>query len=149
MRLVTGATERICWTRMQSEAGEGLPKILRRKDLERRAGAGLFFWGVGNAPARAIPDPRHQSRVVSKFMSNLMRDGKKSVAFRVFYDAMDRIQEKIPDQEPITVFTQAVENIRRLTGQDRAEGRAELHPSSTSPLYRGRLTSMRAELGLR
>ncbi len=40
---------------MQAEAGEGLARIVRRKDLERRAGAGLFFWGVGNAPSRAIP----------------------------------------------------------------------------------------------
>lgn len=43
----------VCWTRMQSEAGQGLQKIVRRKELERRAGAGLFFWGVGNAPAVA------------------------------------------------------------------------------------------------
>jgi hypothetical protein len=47
--------ERVCWTRMQAEAGEGLARIVRRKDLERSAGNGLFFWGVGNAPSRAIP----------------------------------------------------------------------------------------------
>jgi hypothetical protein len=40
---------------MQAEAGEELVRIVRRKDLERRAGDGLFFWGVGNAPSRAIP----------------------------------------------------------------------------------------------
>lgn len=40
---------------MQAEAGEGLARIVRRKDLERRAGNGLFFWGVGSAPSRAIP----------------------------------------------------------------------------------------------
>lgn len=40
---------------MQAEAGEQLARIVRRKDLERRAGDGLFFWGVGNAPSRAIP----------------------------------------------------------------------------------------------
>jgi len=57
-------------------------------------------------------DPRFGSKLATKFVNCLMRDGKKSVAFRIFYDAMDRIQEKIPDQEPITVFTQAVENIR-------------------------------------
>lgn len=49
------ARERVCWTRMQTEAGEGLARIVRRKDLERRTGDGLFFWGVGNAPSRAIP----------------------------------------------------------------------------------------------
>jgi len=36
---------------MQAEAGQGLQSIVARKELERRAGKGLFFWGVGNAPA--------------------------------------------------------------------------------------------------
>jgi limonene-1,2-epoxide hydrolase len=40
---------------MQAEAGQGLGRIVRRKELERRAGDGLFFWGVGNAPPRAMP----------------------------------------------------------------------------------------------
>ncbi len=42
----------LCWTRMQSEAGQGLGAIIGRKELERRAGGGLFLWGVGNAPGR-------------------------------------------------------------------------------------------------
>lgn len=45
----------LCWTRMQAESGEGLVRILRRKNFERLAGDGLFFWGIGNAPSRAIP----------------------------------------------------------------------------------------------
>ena len=57
-------------------------------------------------------DPRFGSKLATKFVNCLMYDGKKSVAFRVFYDAMDRIQERVPDVEPIVVFTQAVENIR-------------------------------------
>lgn len=47
--------ERVCWTRMQTEAGEGLSRIVSRKEIERRTGDGLFFWGVGSAPSRAIP----------------------------------------------------------------------------------------------
>lgn len=46
--------EQVCWTRMQAESGQALSRIVLRKDTERRAGDGLFFWGVGNAPARAI-----------------------------------------------------------------------------------------------
>lgn len=46
--------ERICWTRMQAEAGQQLTQIVRRKEFERSAGNGLFFWGVGNPPPRAI-----------------------------------------------------------------------------------------------
>ncbi len=57
-----------------------------------------------------IPDPRHQSRVVSKFMSNLMRDGKKSTAERVVYDAFDRIEE-VTGRRAIDVFDAAVRNV--------------------------------------
>ena len=45
----------LCWTRMQAEAGQELSRIVQRKEAERRAGGGLFFWGVGNAPATSIP----------------------------------------------------------------------------------------------
>ncbi len=41
-----------------------------------------------------------------------MHDGKKSTAQRVFYEALEIIHEKIPDAEPIEVFTQAVENVK-------------------------------------
>jgi len=44
----------VCWSRMQTEAGQTLDTIVRRKEYERQAGDGLFFWGVGNAPATAI-----------------------------------------------------------------------------------------------
>ena len=57
-----------------------------------------------------IPDPRDQSRVVSKFMSNLMRDGKKSVAERVVYAAFDRIEE-VTGRRAIDVFEAAVRNV--------------------------------------
>jgi small subunit ribosomal protein S7 len=57
-------------------------------------------------------DPRYGSKLATKFVNCLMHDGKKSVAFRVFYDAMDRIKERMPEQEPIDVFTGAIENIR-------------------------------------
>ena len=46
--------EYLCWTRMQVEAGQALESIIARKEIERRAGGGLFFWGVGNAPSTAI-----------------------------------------------------------------------------------------------
>jgi len=58
------------------------------------------------------PDPRHRSLLASKFVNCLMWDGKKSVAQRVFYDALEVIGKKIHDAEPIEVFTQAVENVK-------------------------------------
>ncbi|MCS3761589.1 hypothetical protein [Bradyrhizobium centrosematis] len=46
--------ELVCWSRMQSEAGQTLTQIVERKERERLAGKGLFFWGVGNAPSSSI-----------------------------------------------------------------------------------------------
>ncbi len=58
------------------------------------------------------PDPRFQSLLASKFVNCLMHDGKKSVALRVFYSALDIIGEKVSEEEPVNVFTQAIENVK-------------------------------------
>jgi small subunit ribosomal protein S7 len=58
------------------------------------------------------PDPKYGSVLASKFINCLMSDGKKSVAQGVFYGALDIVKEKIPDKEPIEVFTQAMENVK-------------------------------------
>jgi len=57
-------------------------------------------------------DPRYDNRLAGKFINCLMLDGKKSVAQRVFYGAMDRIAEKVKDTPPIEVFEQAVKNVK-------------------------------------
>ena len=59
-----------------------------------------------------IPDPKFGSLLASKFINCLMLDGKKSVAQRVFYDAMDIVAEKITDAEPIEVFNRAIDNVK-------------------------------------
>jgi small subunit ribosomal protein S7 len=58
------------------------------------------------------PDPKFKSLLASKFINCLMESGKKSTAQDVFYAALDVIKEKIPDREPIEVFTGAVENVK-------------------------------------
>jgi small subunit ribosomal protein S7 len=58
------------------------------------------------------PDSKFNSILASKFVNCLMWDGKKSTALRVFYDALDIIAKKVPDAEPIDVFTEAVENVK-------------------------------------
>ncbi|HCK41042.1 MAG: 30S ribosomal protein S7 [Planctomycetaceae bacterium] len=58
------------------------------------------------------PDPKCGSLLASKFINCLMSDGKKSVAQNVFYDCLDTIKERMPDEEPIEVFTQAIENVK-------------------------------------
>lgn len=58
------------------------------------------------------PDPLFGSVLASKFINCLMHDGKKSAAQIVFYSAMDIIKKKMPDEEPIAVFSAAVENVK-------------------------------------
>ncbi len=60
------------------------------------------------------PDPAYSSKLVSKFINCLMWDGKKSVAQRVFYDAMDVISKKVKDAGPLEVFEKAVNNVKPL-----------------------------------
>ncbi|MFO0994386.1 MAG: 30S ribosomal protein S7 [Hyphomicrobiales bacterium] len=56
------------------------------------------------------PDPKFGDLVVSKFMNNLMYEGKKSVAETIVYGAFDRIQSKAK-QDPVQVFHQALDNV--------------------------------------
>jgi len=58
------------------------------------------------------PDPRFQSRLVAKFINCLMYDGKKSVASRVFYGAMEIIQKRMKEEDPYQVFSVAMENVK-------------------------------------
>ncbi len=58
-----------------------------------------------------IPDPKYKDKLVAKFMSNLMFDGKKSLAEKIFYGAMDLIEEK-SDEDPLGVFKKAIENVK-------------------------------------
>jgi small subunit ribosomal protein S7 len=61
---------------------------------------------------RTVPaDPRYDSQTVSKFICNLMRRGKKSVAESIFYDAMDLIEQRT-GQPGVNVFKQALSNAK-------------------------------------
>lgn len=57
-------------------------------------------------------DPKYGSPLVAKFINCLMFDGKKSVASRVFYDAMDIIASRVSGEEPVSVFYAAIENVK-------------------------------------
>jgi small subunit ribosomal protein S7 len=61
---------------------------------------------------KLVGDPRFDSLLASKFINCLMESGKKSVAQNVFYDALDIVHKRIPDVDPIEVFSQAVENVK-------------------------------------
>ena len=65
-------------------------------------------------PKREIlPDPKYHSTEVAKFVNVLMTRGKKSVAERIIYGAMDQIQKKT-GKDPVEVFTQALSNVRPM-----------------------------------
>lgn len=60
------------------------------------------------------PDSKFNNRVVSRFINCLMHDGKKSVAQRVFYDAMGIIENKVKDVPPLDVFEKAINNVKPM-----------------------------------
>ena len=58
-----------------------------------------------------LPDPKFNEVVVTKFVNNLMYDGKKSLAFKIFYDALEIVDKKIEDQSGLDVWKKALENV--------------------------------------
>lgn len=71
----------VCWTRMQAEAGQELTTIVLRKELERRAGGGLFFWGVGNAPSK-LAQPLARVGVPVPVIFSVMKSAPKKADMR-------------------------------------------------------------------
>ena len=58
-----------------------------------------------------LPDPKFGNTTVTRFVNNLMFDGKKSTAFKVFYTAIKNISSKIEDEEGLVVFEKALDNV--------------------------------------
>jgi small subunit ribosomal protein S7 len=81
------------------------------------------------------PDVRYNSAVVARMVNTVMDRGKKSLAQRVVYGALDLIREKKKDADPLEVFLQAVENVKpRLEVKSRRVGGATYQvPVEVSP----------------
>jgi small subunit ribosomal protein S7 len=58
-----------------------------------------------------LPDAKYGDRVLTKFMNNLMVDGKKSIAETIVYNAFDRVQTRAR-REPVEVFHEALDNVK-------------------------------------
>ena len=60
-----------------------------------------------------LPDPKHNNLLVTRFVNDLMKDGKKSVAYSVFYDTLDLVEKRMKDADvsPLEVWKKALENI--------------------------------------
>ncbi|MEY6430951.1 30S ribosomal protein S7 [Thioalkalicoccus limnaeus] len=65
------------------------------------------------ARRQILPDPKHGSQLLAKFINMMMRDGKKSTAERLIYGALDQVSEK-KGVEPIGLLDQAMENVRPM-----------------------------------
>ncbi|MFZ9888413.1 MAG: 30S ribosomal protein S7 [Myxococcota bacterium] len=66
----------------------------------------------GNIPKRRVnPDPKFADRLVTKFVNVLMFDGKKAVAERIVYDALDIVGQRT-NEDPVKVFKRALDNVK-------------------------------------
>jgi len=60
-----------------------------------------------------LPDPKYHDPYVTRFVNNLMYDGKKNLAFKILYDSLDIVSDKLKDEgkSPVEIFRQALENV--------------------------------------
>ena len=59
-----------------------------------------------------LPDPKYNSKLVTRFINCLMLDGKKSTAESIFYGSIDIIKERTNEEDPLSVFQQAIDNVK-------------------------------------
>ncbi len=59
----------------------------------------------------AVIDPKYKSTIIPKLINSIMYDGKKTIAEKIIYDAIEKIKSKTKD-EPLNIFNDAINNIR-------------------------------------
>ena len=88
-----------------------------------------------------LPDPKYHEVLVTQFVNNLMLQGKKSIAYSIFYDAIDMVGEKMKDSDkaPLDIWKKALENITpqvevksRRVGGANFQVPTEVRPERTS-----------------
>lgn len=87
-----------------------------------------------------LPDPIYNSQLVTKFISGLMKDGKKSTAEGIFYNAMKKVEDRT-GEDPVKVFKKAVDNVKpalevksRRVGGSNYQVPIEVRPSRRTSL---------------
>ncbi len=90
--------EAFCWTKIGTEAGEQLDDILRRKENERTAGDGLFFWGIGNSIGqkvrellRRVDRPKVAFSRMRATCKSVDRSPARVFVWTAYYDQLDRL----------------------------------------------------------
>lgn len=72
----------------------------------------MGFKKFTHSSEQLIPDTRYNSLLISKFINSFMLNGKKTVATRLVYDALDIVSKRLPDTPPNEVFEQAIERCK-------------------------------------
>ena len=89
-------------------------------------------------------DPKYNSRLVAKFINNLMLDGKKNVAEGIVYGALGILEQKTSEDNGDKLFTKAIDNVRpRLEVKARRVGGATYQVPIEVPASRGNALAMR------
>ena len=60
------------------------------------------------------PDPIYRNVGIAKFINCIMREGKRSLAQKIFYGALDTVRKKVADKEPLEIFDTAIENVKPM-----------------------------------
>lgn len=60
---------------------------------------------------RLLPDAKFNDTMVTQFVNNMMLDGKKSVAFKIFYNALDVVETRVEEESPLEVWKKAISNV--------------------------------------
>ena len=91
-----------------------------------------------------LPDPKFNDVLVTRFVNNLMLQGKKSIAFAIFYDTIDLIGEKMKDSDkaPLEVWKKALENVTpQIEVKSRRVGGANFQvPTEIRPERKGAIS---------
>ena len=58
-----------------------------------------------------LPDPKFGKSLITRFVNNIMLDGKKNTAYKIFYDAMDIISAKNTEEDAVAIWEKSLENI--------------------------------------
>ncbi|MFT7538320.1 MAG: small subunit ribosomal protein S7, partial [Lysobacterales bacterium] len=91
-----------------------------------------------------LADPKYGSKLVSKFINNLMYDGKKTIAESIVYSALDTLASKSEDEGALKAFNKAMDNVRpRLEVKSRRLGGATYQVPIEVPVARGNAIAMR------
>ena len=60
---------------------------------------------------RLLPDAKFNDTMVTQFVNNMMYDGKKSTAFKIFYDALAIVDTRVEDESPLDIWKKAIQNV--------------------------------------